>query len=128
MQIIGCRSKHIREIAPQILPAIPVLIDRVFEEGRGHELHLPHGPRPGALEGGGAHVPLLYDAQGIEQLILEEGFPSPFPGQGRQGGDQREITGEFAEIGFYAPQGDNKTGLHPIFIAYFREQRQMLAI
>ena len=32
VQIIGCRSKHIREIAPQILPAIPVLIDRVFEK------------------------------------------------------------------------------------------------
>ncbi|MNH14400.1 hypothetical protein D3C79_739920 [compost metagenome] len=128
MQIIGRRTKHIREIAPQILPAIPILIDRVFEERGRHELHLPHGAGPGAFKGGGGHVSLLYDAQRIEQLPLEEVLSPPFPGQGSQGRYQGEITGQFTEIGFDAPQGDNKTGLHPIFLTYFREQRQMLAI
>ncbi|MOA11635.1 hypothetical protein D3C78_1315870 [compost metagenome] len=71
---------------------------------------------------------LLYDAQGIEQLGLEEGLPPPFPGQGRQRRYQRKVSGQFAEIGFYAPQGDNKTGLNPIFMAYLGEQRQMPAI
>ena len=71
---------------------------------------------------------LLYDMQGIKQLPFEKGLTSTIPGQRGQRRNEREFTGQFTEIGFDAPQGDNKARLYVIFCPYFCEQRQMLTI
>src|SRR5262245_5110691 len=45
-EIIGCRAKHVRHIAPDIGTAVTGKIDGIVDEVRRHELSLAHGAGP----------------------------------------------------------------------------------
>lgn len=91
---------------PDILAPVTVGIDGMGEEGRGHELHLAHGARPGALHLGGGDMTFLDDAQGVEQFPAKERGPPAVVGEGGEGGRHGKTARMGAIAGLHAPQGD----------------------
>ena len=47
-KIIGCGSEDIGHAVQQVLAAVAVEIDSIFDIGRGHELRLSNFPSPGS--------------------------------------------------------------------------------
>ena len=59
---------------------------------------------------------LVDDLQGVYQLLAEIGAAAAVMGQGGERVNDRKATGMVAEITLDAPQGDNETPRHLIFL------------
>ncbi len=83
LEIVRCGGKAIRNAVPDIAPSVFVEVNGAFVVGRGHELRVPHRPRPRAGHALRRDVPLLQDAQRRNELAPPEAGPPLVPGSKR---------------------------------------------
>src|SRR6202040_4325082 len=77
------RGQRVGPVVPDVLPAVAIVIDRISEKGRGHELALPHRPRPGPGHIVRPDMSLIEDAQCRDQLAAEIRAAAAVRGEGR---------------------------------------------
>ena len=108
---IGDRGQRVGPVVPDVLAAVAVVIDRISEKGRGHELALPHRACPGPGHIVGPDMSLIENAQCRDQLAAEIRAAASVIGERGQRRDHRVIAHDFAEIALDTPQGDDKARL-----------------
>src|SRR6202011_1641394 len=89
--IVGDRGQDVAAAVPDVAPPVAVIIDRIVEKARRHELGPAHGtsPRPGHLLD--PDVPLIEDAQCRHQLAAKIGAATPVISQGGECGDRWKV-------------------------------------
>ena len=110
-QKIGDRAEHVGAVVPDVAAAVAVVIDRIAQKGRRHELALAHRPGPRAGHVADADIALVDDAQGRDQLAAEIGPAPPVEAKRGERRHHHVIAGDLAEIAFHPPQSDDKARL-----------------
>ena len=106
--------------------AVAVVIDRIFQIGRGQELGLADSPAQAPCMSARRHVAAIDDLQRRDQFAAEFVRPAAIVSERRQRPDGRKLSRIGAEVGFQPPDRDDDRARHAVLLFDAAESRAVL--
>src|SRR5438093_1733366 len=125
-QVVRDRREDVGGRRPDVAPAVAVVILRVLQVTRRHELHLSHRAGPRSAKVREIDVAAVDDLERVEQLAPEERRPPRIPRERRQRHNRRPDAAEAAEVGLQPPDGDDDAWRDAVGLADLGQQGAML--